>query len=112
MIRSLNTPDHIAGDGIDNAIKSLRILAFDVQSGTCMSNTLYADAALTGTTLSHPILQGKYHFVFLTNEPPLTAVKARLNAIAKYDDIKGIDYPAISFDSDSYIPMIAQNKNV
>lgn len=112
MVRSLNNPDGFSEGGLDDMIYSLRILAFDAGSGLCKSNELYYATALTGNVLSHPILKGKYDFVFLANEPMLAEVRTRLEDIDSYNALKKMDYSAASFNSDDYIPMIAENKNV
>lgn len=111
-VRSLNNPDNFSEGGMDDIISSLRILAFDAATGTCKSNELYVGTALANSTLTHPMLLGKYNFIFLANEPSSTTVKSQLEAIATYDDIKLIAYPSTAFDSDTHIPMIAENEDV
>ena len=99
------------GDGIDSKIGTLRILAFQTD-GTCVDNVLYYGSALTGSTLRHPIDQGEYNFVFLANEPANTTIKATLDNINNYNELKSISYPAGYFNSDDIIPMIAENNGV
>ena len=71
-ITGINTRSYAGsepGDGIDDKVETLRILAFDKATNVCKSNAFYYGAALTGTTLQHPIKQGEYNFIFLCNEP-------------------------------------------
>lgn len=111
-VRSLNSPDNFSEGGADDIVSSFRILAFDAATGACRSNELYVGAALADATLSHPILLGKYDFIFLANEPSSTVIKTQLENITEYNDIRAIAYPATAFDSDTHIPMIAENKDV
>ena len=66
------------GDGLDDKVETLRILAFNKTSRICESNTFYYGDVLGGNTLRHPINKGEYDFVFLANEPHNTIVKAVL----------------------------------
>ena len=100
------------GDGIDDKIETLRVLAFDKATNVCKSNVFYYGAALTGTTLQHPIKQGEYNFIFLCNEPLYQDTQTLLDGINHYDDVKSIAYPTEFFDSDHVIPMIAENREI
>lgn len=100
------------GDGLDDKVETLRILAFNKTSRACESNTFYSGDVLNGNTFRHPINIGEYDFIFLANEPHNTVVKAALDNIADYDAIKSISYPARYFDSELIIPMIAENNGV
>ncbi|MFR2070216.1 MAG: hypothetical protein ACLS4S_08590 [Bacteroides nordii] len=101
-----------SGDGIDDRVETLRVLAFDKSTNQCKSNVFYYGAALTGSILQHPIKQGEYNFIFLCNEPLHQDIKVLLDGINHYDDVKAIAYPAEFFNSDDFIPMIAENGNV
>lgn len=100
------------GDGLDDKVETLRILAFNKTSHVCESNTFYSGDILNGNTLRHPINEGEYDFVFLANEPHNTIVKGVLDNIVNYDDIKSVSYPVRYFDSELIIPMIAENNGV
>ena len=100
------------GDGLDDKVETLRILAFNKTSRICESNTFYYGDVLGGNTLRHPINKGEYDFVFLANEPHNTIVKAVLDNITDYDALKSISYPAEFFDSERVIPMIAENNSI
>ena len=54
----------------------------------------------------------EYNFIFLCNEPLRQDIKALLDGISHYDDVKSIAYPAEFFNSDHSIPMIAENGGV
>lgn len=114
-ITGINTRSYAGskpGDGIDDKVETLRILAFDKATNVCKSNAFYYGAALTGTTLQHPIKQGEYNFIFLCNEPLHQDIQTLLDGINHYDDVKSIAYPAEFFNSDHVIPMIAENRGV
>lgn len=100
------------GDGLDDKVETLRILAFNKTSRICESYTFYYGDVLGGNTLRHPINKGEYDFVFLANEPHNTIVKAVLDNITDYDALKSISYPAEFFDSERVIPMIAENNSI
>lgn len=111
-ITGINTRSYAGskpGDGIDDKVETFRVLAFEKATNVCKSNVFYYGAALTGTALQHPIKQGEYNFIFLCNEPLRQDIKALLDGISHYDDVKSIAYPAEFFNSDHSIPMIAEN---
>lgn len=114
-ITGFNTRAYVSdyrGDGNDDKIETLRILAFNKTSHICESNTFYFGDVLSGNTLRHPINEGEYDFIFLTNEPNNTIIKSALDNIADYDAIRSISYPARYFDTEQIIPMIAENDGV
>ena len=94
----------------DYVIETLRVLAFDMNNGNCLSNVRYN--ASNGDIIQHPIDPDKYDFVFLANEPANTVIIGQLAGIQKYDDLNGIAYPERYFASDLIIPMIQEIKNV
>lgn len=114
-IAGINTRAYVgdhSGDGLDSKVETLRILAFNKETHVCEDNTFYSGEVLSGNTLRHPINQGEYDFVFLANEPNHTGVNADLQGIDHYDDLKSISYPARYFDSERYIPMIAESNDI
>lgn len=111
-INTRNYEGQDQGDGIDDKVETLRVLAFDKITNVCYSNVFYYGAALTGNILYHSIKQGEYNFIFLCNEPLHQDIKTLLDGINDYDDVKSIAYPTEFFDSNHSIPMIAENKSV
>lgn len=98
------------GDGIDSRVETLRIIAFYKTGGGCASNVFYSGTVLNNTPIQHKIDKGEYDFVFLANEP--SGMTATLDNIGNYNNIQSISYPASAFNSNDYIPMIAENKNI
>ena len=98
------------GDGIDSNVETLRIMAFYKTGGGCASNVFYSGTVLYNTPIQHKIEKGEYDFVFLANEP--SGMTATLDNISSYNSLQSISYPASAFNSDDYIPMIAENKNI
>lgn len=98
------------GDGIDSKIETLRVMAFYKTGGGCASNVLYSGAVLDNTPILHKIEKGEYDFVFLANEP--SDMVTTLDNISNYSGIRSISYPAATFNSTDFIPMIAENKNI
>ena len=94
----------------DYVIETLRILAFDKVTGSCVSNVRYN--AANGDIIKHPINPDSYDFVFLANEPSNTIIIDQLDRIQIYDDLDNIAYPERYFASDLIIPMIQEIKNV
>ena len=66
-------------DPLDNEIERLRILAFNKNTGRCVSNKLYY--AELNEVINHPIDDGTYDFVFLANEPNIVIIVDALNGI-------------------------------
>lgn len=97
------------GDDEDYIVQTFRIIAFD-GGGQCVSNTHYN--AMQNDVIQHPINIGTYTFVFLANEPDITAIKTQLDNITDYNDLDDIAYPASAFTSTTLIPMMQEIQNV
>ena len=97
-------------DPLDNEIERLRILAFNKNTGRCVSNKLYY--AELNEVINHPIDDGTYDFVFLANEPNIVIVLDALNGIYEYADLESIMYPEQAFQSSVSIPMFQKLENV
>ena len=99
-----------AGSPEDYTIETLRILTFDINTQDCISNIRYNTSE--GDIIRHPVIAGKYDFVFLANEPDDNIIESRLDGISKYADLNSIAYPERFFTSDRIIPMIQEINNV
>ena len=97
-------------DPLDNEIERLRILAFNKNTGRCVSNKLYY--AELNEVINHPIDDGTYDFVFLANEPNIVIIVDALNGIYEYADLESIMYPEQAFQSSVSIPMFQKLENV
>lgn len=100
------------GDGIDSRVETLRVMAFHKVGGICASNIFYSGTALAVSPIRHLIDEGEYNFIFLANEPSDNNIKTRLAGINSYNEIQSISFPVSAFNSNDFIPMIAESNNV
>ncbi|MDR2038933.1 MAG: hypothetical protein LBQ60_13505 [Bacteroidales bacterium] len=114
VIRNTGSPStraHGSGsDDLDHVVNRIRILAFDPGTGQCASNVRYM--ASVGDVIYHKIRGGIYNFVFLANEPNLTAIANALENVSNYSDLAGISLPESVFSQTSLIPFIQQIDNL
>lgn len=92
------------GDGLDNVIESLRILAFNPLSGECLYNKLFN--VNTGGMVSLQVKADTYKFVFVANEP--SADTSPLNFITNRSELDGITVSESDINSTSLIPMVQE----
>ena len=92
------------GDGLDNVIESLRILAFNPLSGECLYNKLFN--VNTGGMVSLQVKADTYKFVFVANEP--SADTSPLNFITNRSELDGATVSESNINSTSLIPMVQE----
>lgn len=93
----------------DDAVYTLRIMAFRKTTGRCDdNNVLYTVAGADKVT--HNIKPDNYDFFFIANEPP--ANKVMLDAVKTRDDLKKIAFDGSNFSPAHYIPMTCAVDNV
>lgn len=99
-----------ADGALDNAIITLRIMAFDPVTGQIKSNKRYN--ASNGQEIKHPIDPDTYNFVFIANEPGDQTTFNTLETMTSYSALAGMDFSEASVNSTGYIPMSQEINNV
>lgn len=99
-----NLAGTILGDGLDNRIETLRILAFDPTSGECLHNKLFY--ANEGDIVSLQVKADTYKFVFVANEPNPDV--SPLNFVTYRSELDGVTLSESDINSVSLIPMVQE----
>lgn len=103
------------GSTSDYIIHSLRIIAFDKNTGICKSSVRYNSRI--NEIIHHQIQPGTYDFVFIANEPGYNSIQNLLDELVTrsytYENFKkNIAFPSASFASDRIIPMKDEIDNI
>ncbi len=107
-IKQQTRATHPGDNPSDYIIHTLRIIAFDKNTGVCKSNVYYS--AVRDVIIHHPIKEGVYDFLFIANEPNSQSIQNYLNDLVfqgvTYSELKeNLAFPSSYFASDKIIPM-------